>query len=241
MKLSEAERAANREAFRSMDMGAKLEYILAYYKLPIVIGLIVAIALGSVLYRTITHKDALVYVAFANIVPGEDGEAALTEGFVEHVGENPARCEVGVYRELYISLDDSIQNHQYAYASRLKLMAAIDAEKLDVVIMNREAYDLLSASGYLLDLGSLELDGRLEGLLVSNTVVLSDNRIEVELNEADEYIAETEEQANAIDATSSELFAGFEQGEEIYLGVIGNSPRQERALEYLSYIMDRTA
>ncbi|MBQ6522894.1 MAG: hypothetical protein IJI15_08750, partial [Atopobiaceae bacterium] len=123
-------------------------------------------------------------------------------------------------------------------ASKLKLMGAIDGEQLDVVIMNREAYDLLSAWVYLLDLGDARAaNPRLEAALVSNTVILSDNRVEVELNEADEYIAETIEVANAVELGDSPLFPDFAADEHIYLGIIANTPRQEQALDYLDYVL----
>ena len=152
MKLPESEREFNRAAFRAMSIPKKADYIFAYYKLPLVLILIAVIAIGSVIHQVVTHKDAVLYAAFLNVIPDEETDATLTQGYLERVGADPARNEVLCYHELYISTDDTIQNHQYAYASKLKLMGAIDGEQLDVVIMNREAYDLLSAWGYLLDL-----------------------------------------------------------------------------------------
>ena len=117
-------------------------------------------------------------------------------------------------------------------------IVGIDGEQLDVVIMNREAYDLLSAWGYLLDLGdACAANPRLEAALVSNTVISSDNRVEVELNEADAYIAETIEIANAVELGDSPLFPDFAADEHIYLGVIANTPRQEQSLDYLDYVL----
>ena len=238
MKLPESEREFNRAAFRAMSIPKKADYIFAYYKLPLVLILIAVIAIGSVIHQVVTHKDAVLYAAFLNVIPDEETDATLTQGYLERVGADPARNEVLCYHELYISTDDTIQNHQYAYASKLKLMGAIDGEQLDVVIMNREAYDLLSAWGYLLDLGdACAANPRLEAALVSNTVILSDNRVEVELNEADEYVAETTEIANAVELGDSPLFPDFAADEHIYLGVIANTPRQEQSLAYLDYVL----
>lgn len=152
MKLSEEERAANRAAFKAMGPAQKADYIFAYYKLPLVLALVAIVALGSVAWRAITHKDALLYVAFVNVAPPLDVDEALTSGFVEATGADPGREEVLCYRELYLSNSATVADHQYAYASKLKAMAAVEGHQLDVVLMNREAYDLLSVSGYLLDL-----------------------------------------------------------------------------------------
>ena len=242
MKLSEQEKASNRAAFRAMNIGQKAEYIFAYYKLPLVLLLIAVVALWSVGYRFFTHRDPLLYSAYCNVVPTDSVDAKLSSDFVSFHGDNPRKSEVVCYHDLYVSRDDSQQNHQYAYASRLKLMAAIDAEQLDVVFMNQEAYDLLSGSGYLLDLAEVcaadrELRKTWKPYLVSNTVILSDNSVEVELNEADEYAAETIEVTNALDVSEAPLLATFASEESLYVGIIANTPRLETALAWLNYVL----
>ena len=155
--------------------------------------LIAVVALGSVLYYRITHRDALLCVAYANISVGDDLDGALGEGFVRAIGANPAREEVRLYRGLYLSRDASVQNHEYAYASRLKVMAAMASGQLDVLLMNREAYDIMSSAGYLLPLEALlDRDGalyaRIAGQLTENTVILRDNDIEHLLDETVSYL-----------------------------------------------------
>lgn len=243
MRLSEKEKAANRAAFRAMNLRDKAEYIYAYYKLPLVLALVAIVALGSVARWLITHKEPLLYVAYVNVVPDERLDETLTTSFVQAEGKNPRRSEVVCFRELYLSRDADQQSHQYAYASKLKVMAAVDAEQLDVVLMNQEAYDLLSASDYLLDLKDTQavaqsMTDEEEPLLVSNTVVLSDNSVEVELNEADEYEADTIEQVNALDVTALPLFADYPEDESFYLGIIANTPRLDESLAYLQYVVE---
>jgi hypothetical protein len=262
VKLSEEERAANRAAFKAMGPAQKADYIFAYYKLPLVLALVAVVALGSVAWRAITHKDALLYVAFVNVAPPLDVDEALTSGFVEATGADPGREEVLCYRELYLSNSATVADHQYAYASKLKAMAAMEGHQLDVVLMNREAYDLLSTSGYLLDLaagpagaagaagtedktGAADKAGATDkagaafaddARLCSNTVVIDSNQVEYELGEASTYDAETVEVANALEVTQSPLLHGFSGNEALYLGVIANSPRQDQALAYLAYV-----
>lgn len=241
MRLPEHERQAHREAFARMSLGERAEYIFAYYKLELVIALIIMVAVGSVARYALTHKDAVLYVAYANVTVSDEIDARIGEGYLRARGLDGRRSEVYQYRGLYLSDKASTPDHQYAYASRLKLLAAIDASELDVVFMNQEAYDLLSAGGYLLDLGSLgqsdpsfsELAG---DLLVTNTVVREDNSLEVELGEADTYEAVTDEVANALDVTGAlggeDAYTGT-----IYLGIVGNTPRQDEALAFISYLL----
>ena len=61
MKLTEAERAENREALAAMSLPQRLGYVLEYYKFPLVLALIAVVALGSVLYYRLTRKETLLY------------------------------------------------------------------------------------------------------------------------------------------------------------------------------------
>ena len=241
MRLPEHEREAHRQAFRAMSMPQKLEYVFAYYKLPLVLVFIAAVALGSVLNYQLTHKEPVLYVAYCNVGLPEEQDQELFDGFLASMGANPKTQESYRYYNLYLSEAEESVDHQYSYASRLKTLAAVDAEELDVVFMNQGAYDLLSASGYLMDLSStLAASGTLQAqandLLTTNVVVLEDNRLEVELNEADTYEAVTQEVPNALDVTEAlggtDVLTGT-----VYLGIIGNTPRLDTALSFVSYLL----
>ena len=239
MKLTDAERAENREALAGMNLLQRLDYIFEYYKFPLVLILIAAIGLGSVLYYRLTRKEAVLYVACANLSIGETLDSALSDGYLRSVGADPGKSEVRMYLNLYLSQDASVQNHEYAYASRLKTLAAMANGQLDVMLMNREAYDIMSAGGYLLPLeGFLKgnLSGRTADSLVKNTVVLSDNDIEHRLDESVPYHAETEEVANAILISEFPLFARADFSGDVYLGVVGNSARMDAVLQYIDYL-----
>ena len=241
MKLSPAERAEIRAAFRQMRPAQKLGYIFSYYKLPIVLALLAVIVIGDFTFRYITKKEVLVYSAYLNVSVGDDLDAVLGAGFVEHMGVSPKKNEVSVYRDLYLSQDPSAENHQFAYASQLKLLAALQTKTLDVVLMNREAYDILSQNGYLYDIPTIldrsdPLFSLLEPCLTSNTVILEDNSIEYNLNEADVYEAVTEEATNGIDVSSFSVFQDADFSGHVYLGIIGNSPRLPTVFQYIEYL-----
>ena len=125
----------------------------------------------------------------------------------------------------------------------MKLMGAIQSQKLDVVLMNREAYDLLSRKAYLAELPALlkedpALAEQLEPILAENSVVLTDNTIEVLLGEADTEEQVTQSAVNALAVSSLPLFqnAGFDG--EIYLGLVANSPRSDTVLHFFRYLCD---
>lgn len=239
MKLPEHERAAHREAFRAMSIPQKAEYIFAYYKLPLVLLLIAIVALGSVAKYFLTHKNAVLYAAYANVTLTDEQDSDLFDGFLDSIGVNQRKNEVYRYRDLYLVEVDDTVDHQYSYASRIKTLAAIDAEELDIVLMNKAAYDLLSNSGYLMDLEKVISDNPsllpVRANLVQNVVVLEDNRVEVELNEADTYEAVTEDAFNALDVTEV-LTSENDLTGTVYLGIIGNSPRLDAVVSFITYL-----
>ena len=242
MKLSEREQKERKAAFHQMSFPQKMEYIVAYYKFPIVMGLIGIIVLTSVAYRAATKKEAVLYVGYLNVSAGETANSLLTEDYLRFSGIDPDRKEVYVYSGLYLSDDPAAENHEYSYASRLKLMAAINARELDVVLMNREAYDILSANGYLLDLADTLGHSyptqavQLEPYLQTNDVVLEDNAIEYRLNEADEYQAVIQPVVNGINITDAPVPDHFGFSDTVTLGILANSPRVSEGINYAVYL-----
>lgn len=239
MKLSQQEKDSLRERFREMDTHAKVDYIFTYFKWYILLGVIALMVLGSAVYRQVTKKDTVIYLGLVNVSVGTDLETALTLDFLEDTGLNPKQNQIQVYSGLYLSDESSAENHEYAYASRMKLMAAVNAKQLDVVLMNREAYNILSQSGYLLDLSGCATE--LAPYLTENDVVLEDNSIEYQLNEADEHYMIAEQVVNGMEVSQLSIFrkAGFP--DSVYIGIIANSPRYSVTIPYLEYLVSTIA
>ena len=241
MKLTPQERAERKLSFREMGLADRVDYLYTYYKLPILLGLIALFLLCGGVHRRITQKEAVLYAANINVSMGDDVEARVYEDFLTAAGYNPKRTEIYLYRALYLSDNAADSNHEYAYASRMKLLASINSKQLDVVLMNREAYDILSGNGYLLAMPDVFAQGesscaRLEPYMTANAVIVEDNSIEYNLNEADVYEAVTEEAVNAIELTEHPLFQRAGYPESVYLGVIANSVRLPAVHQYLAYL-----
>lgn len=242
MRGSPEERKAVRQSFRKMNTSEKIKYIFTYYKLPVFTVCCVIALIISTAVRELTKKDPVLYVAYANISVSEETDLALTESYLEDRQHEPKKKEVRVYRDLYLAQDPAAQDHQYAYASKMKILGAINARQLDVVLMNKEAYDQMSLSGFLMNLEDIRqtdsaLYETLKPYLTQNTVILEDNSIEYSLGEADEYEAVTEEVFNAIEVSSCSLFKKAGIDGNVYAAVIAEDPRQDESLAYLAYII----
>lgn len=243
MKLTKQEKAARRAAFRNMSLEKKMEHIRTYYLWAIVLGLVALAILGSAVHRQLAKREPVLYLAMVNVAMGEELEDGLTGGFLRFTGADEKRQQVYLYRELYLSDDADTLNHEYAYASRMKLMGAAGARQLDLVLMNRESYDLLSHSGYLTELSSAllaedaALYEQLAPYLTVNDVVLSDNSIEYQLGEAETHDVETVPAQNGLEVTDLPLFAQAGFTDPIYLGVVTNSPRASGCVRYIEYVL----
>ncbi len=234
VKLSEEEKAAHKAAFQAMTPAEKADHIFTYHKWTILLVLLALLIIGSIVHRQLTQKKPVLYLAVINVSLGEDVQKQLTQDFLTETGGDARRQEVYLYRDLYLSEDADALNHEYAYASKVKLTGAISAGKLDLVLMNREAYDIFSRQGYLMELNSLS--DALSPYITENEVILSDNSVDYLLGNAEEEKVVTEAVPNSLAVSSLPLFrdAGFDG--DLYLAVVSGSPRQEEADAYLRYV-----
>ena len=75
----------DRDTLRSLHGRKKWEHIWAYYKLPIVIVLIVVYILGYAAYRHVTKKEDVLYLGLVNITAGSDLTEQLTTLSLIHI------------------------------------------------------------------------------------------------------------------------------------------------------------
>ena len=240
--MTPKESAANKEAFRQMSLAEKIDYIRSYYWAPILLIMIALIITGTSLYRHFTKKEHILYIALVNTVVGENLDAAINRDYLLSRSMDPQKSEILFYRDLYLSNDPDLGHHEIAYASKLKLIAVINSKNLDLVLMNQEAYDILSNNEYLFDITELSgvddaLYQKLKPFSAENTVIIADNAIEVSLNEADKYQALTKKVMNGIDISSIPAIRNAGFSDTVYLGIIANTPRLAECCDYLNYIV----
>ena len=123
----------------------------------------------------------MLYAGLINISSSEPLNLQLSEDFLGFMDENISQKKVQLYTGLYLTSDPNNPHHEYTYASRIKILAAIDSEQLDVVLMDKESFDAFSQNGYLCNLEHLLRDlspdtfDALKPYLVANTSILEDN------------------------------------------------------------------
>lgn len=199
------------ETLRSLHGRKKWEHLWAYYKLPLVLILIALYVIGYISYRNLTRKEDVLYLAMVNVSAGSDLAEQLTDGFAQEQ-QLTGKQQVNLLEGLLLSESDSA-DEQYVYASEMKLLGAISAQRLDIVLMDEKACAALQEEGYFLDLRTLDSSfGQLDGLNDAGT----------ELNISDTPFLSP---------------AGFSG--KIYLGVVQNAPHPERSAAYIRYLLQQ--
>lgn len=221
----------------------KIQYIWDYYKFPLLLICIVLYAAGYILYQHSVDREPVLYAALVNVTAGEDLTRQLGEGFLEYMGMDASEQELTLYSGLYLTDDELNENHQYAYASRMKILASIEGKYLDIVLMNREAFDAFSQNGYLCNLEEMlcrenpALYERLKDNLKDGIYIIEDNSAEILFDDSIPYHAVTEKYPMGLDLSQTGRIARAGFPETVYLGVIANSPRTDRAISYLEYLL----
>ncbi len=224
----------------------KVQYLFDYYKLPLVLAFILLYIVIWSAWRSAHAQDIRLYVGLVNFSPSEELSCLLSDEYVQNA-DYPEGSNIYLYRGLYLSADETSEYHAYSYATRMKILGALDAEKLDVVLMDREAFDSFSQNGYLEDLSLLITrnssaaqegpEAGLQDLLVRNIEIKEDNSVDVLLGNETDYHAATVDGMFGLDLSgASAIIRDAQLSGDLYLGVIRNSPRKDEAARYINYL-----
>lgn len=139
------------KALKQLHGKAKLQYLWDYYKLPFIIICIVLYILVYNIHGQLVKKTTVLSIAFINVNMSESLSQHLTSDFLDFEHLSAKKNEICTYDNLLIQENPDSENLKYAYASSARLLAAIDAKKIDLAFMNREAMEQLNKKGYLSD------------------------------------------------------------------------------------------
>ena len=180
--------------FYNLHGRKKLEYIWDYYKLHILVILIIIYFLGYISFRFITKKEVLLTVAAVNIEFSDEDVFKLSDSYLLHRGLDIKKYDINFHNSLLSHGDDGV-SYEYAYASSMKLLAMMTKSSLDIVIMDEKAYTSFSNNKYLYPLKDLTLSGNVtdRGDAVLTTFLSSEIYIGIiansrHLEESEKYI-----------------------------------------------------
>ena len=228
-----------RKKWNNLKGTAKIQYIWDYYKLPIFLICVCVYVAGYVAWRNVNSEYPQLYLAYVNVEAGETLDRQLTTDFIDYLRPAQKNSVVRAIRSL--ALTDNLQevDGSYVYASQVKILSAIENKQMDVVIMNREAFDAFSQNGFLINLDTFAEAQNLTHLqpyFVDNIEILSDNATEVLTNPEATYKSETVSYPMGIEITDFPYIkeAGFP--DHVYLGIISNTEHAENAAAFVTYL-----
>lgn len=236
-------RAKKDTNFKELHGKQKLQYIWDYYKFPIAVVCILLYILVYTLYGHFTKKEIILYSSLVNVNASEELTTKISTDFLDTLDLNHAKQDMQLATGLYLTDDEANAYYEYTYASQMKILASIESEQLDVVLMNKEAFDAFSQSGYLCDLEELfssslaDVYDSVEPLLVDNIIILEDNAMEVTLDASVAYESVIEEKKVGLDLSKIGIIAEAGFDDTVYLGIIENSPRKDMAVTYVKYLL----
>lgn len=234
-----------KEPWKNLHGMKKIQYIWDYYKLPLVVFCIILYIISYSLYRHAVHKEPVLYTALINISPSESLSRQLSSGFMKFLKEDTSKKDFQLYTGLYLTDDETNPFHEYTYASRMKILASIDSEQLDVVLMNKEAFDAFSQNGYLCNLEDLFLKedaalyNHLKPYLSTNTIILEDSSRDRQFDSSIAQPAVTVEQPVGLDLSKTGQICEAGLNDTVYAGIVANSPRKETAINYIEYLLSK--
>ena len=249
--------------WKQMKTSDKFFYIWAYYKLPIVI---LAAVLALLIYAAagyINRKNTVLYVGTANLIVPDDRLGLFCNGYT---ATDPSLGKRDIVSLTWLgNLSEGAVGMYLSETAvaQMKLLASVEAKQLDVILMDQAAFDTLSYNQFLLDLGELSgtvsdnpedpsserlsekgskedlsLPEQLKGALVENTVLVETNVAEAEVDPNVELREVTQTQCVGVDLSGSPLASDLSADGKVYAGIVSNTPRLDRSLSYIAYLMD---
>lgn len=222
----------------------KIEHILTYFWLPIVLVLALVIALGSYIYHLATAKDVALSVTCINAYNNEEATGVLLPEFAEK-----AEIDLNEY-DVYISADLVLNsaNPGDDYYTAQVIAAQISAQSIDVLVA-----DLNTAVGYFYQDVYYDLN---QLLTPQQKTQYAENFLYVDMAVVRMFLDTEVESVQFPDPTKPEemeepvpvalLLSGNSDFAAQYyphkhntvaIGIIVNSKNLENALSFLDYIM----
>ncbi|MBQ6461695.1 MAG: hypothetical protein IJJ59_00030 [Pseudobutyrivibrio sp.] len=198
--------------FKQLSAKQKLQYIWDYYKIHIIVTVVLICAIFSII-KTVKHAGSVdLYVAYVNVAVDD----AINDDLADRSG-----LIISNYKDLLITEDPSSENLEYAYASSMKLTSALSADRLDVIIGDSYAMSYANGAEYLVNI---------EDFVEANNPQLLDKLKPL-------FLLDDNGKAYAIDVSALGPFADAGYSEPIYLGIVASDNHVDGKLTLLREFM----
>jgi hypothetical protein len=145
---------AEGEKLKPMRFREKLDYIWEYYKIQIIIAVVVLIFIGTGVYNTWINPPKAVVLSLAWLAGYEHTENldALSARLIEILTDDPERQTV----EIAMFADTG--NPEYDVAMQQRFIAMLAARDIDIIIATREDVQILAEAEIAADLSEFPIE-----------------------------------------------------------------------------------
>ena len=199
----------------------KLENFFHYYKIHILVGIVLILVVFFSVRSCINQVPADFTMVLTGLVYTED-ETTLENDIKQKVPELMAP-------QVHIMTTGSA-DPQYEYAMQMKLIAMLSAHEIDILIMDRAEFEKMASQGALVDLE--EQKGILpfpEEAYVKGSEVIGEN-------EAGQPVMGPPKVCGVNISGSSYVKENNLRGDSIIAAIVVNSTNMDKALSYLQQI-----
>ena len=215
-------REQRKKAFERLDFKGKIKYWLYYYKWPAIIGAIILIFGGSMIYELLTKKDVALQVVYVNSSLNEESEEFMAD-FQKTIDIDEKKEETLLDNSIYI---DASSPSYYAEQTFEKLFVMCSAGVVDVCIVDEEYFMTMANGGYFKDLSTVLTEEQMKQY--KDRLVWYD---------CPDNITEGQE-AIAIEVTDSPKIVSTHSfpDKKYYYTIIVNASNIDNSLAFLDYI-----
>ena len=200
----------------------KFEYFWSYYKVYVMVTVILAFWFGSILHAIVSQKDVVLSIAMINAFPSTE-DTVLMEDLSAYLELNPNKQQVLIDSTYYIDEDSS---SPYASTYIQKFSTNAMAGELDVVLADQTNFEFYGSQGFFQDLSLVlpaDILGKYQDALYYANLPYDETEDEVPIG-------------IKIDKATKICGASCYSNTDAYYGIVSNAEHLDYALSYLTYI-----
>ena len=140
-----------KQQIKDYSFSEKMEYYWQYYKVHIVVTVLLACFFGSILHPIIHKKETVLSIAYINAFPNVEDQVIIND-LEKHLQLNPKKQQVLLDSTYYI---DNTSDSPYALTYSQKFSVNAMAGNIDVVLSDVVNFDFYGNQGFFQDLSTI--------------------------------------------------------------------------------------
>ncbi len=155
MSVAEEIREEQRKALSTMSTKEKFAYFWDYYKVHVLVSVVVIAMAATFIYQYITNKDYGFYATLVNATLTDQNHelsGEWTTQFQEYAGIDPQEYQVYIDTSVVLSQDTSTQ---YSISNEEKMFAMVQVGAINAIVAETETFEKYAQFEYFYNLESI--------------------------------------------------------------------------------------